>query len=101
MPRPRFRYQGLPKAMLFRMLLGIFLLFAPTMILATSHFEPSRPAPVLIFWAVISGLIGVGYALAAMLTRRVLFIVIPAHFLVIYCFTHQLPPGLGIGKPAP
>lgn len=93
--------RAIPTRLRIILLAGVFCIFAPVWILAVSHFEPARPWPVLLFWSVISGLTGAGYAFAATTDRRYFVPVIVLHLVFLAAFIARWPAVLSIGHPRP
>lgn len=80
---------------------GVFFTFAPLWLLMISSYANEPPPMGLAFLFGLSGLVAVGYATAGMFTRKVLFLVIPAHIgAIVLCAkyapfgTHRAPPSI-------
>jgi hypothetical protein len=78
---------------------GVFFTFAPVWLLSVSTFANSPSLLGLVVMGLLSGLTGVGYALSATITSRLLWIVIPVHAASIVLFNVMHPEWVGMSRP--
>ncbi len=78
---------------------GVFLMFAPVMVLAVSDLAPDRPLRTFLFWSVVSGATAAVWAGLGMLRPRLLPLAAVLQFAVVALFATQLPRPFAIGVP--
>lgn len=78
---------------------GVFLMFAPVMVLAVSDLAPERPLRTFFFWAAVSGLTAVAWAGLGMLRPKLLPLAAVLQFAVVMMFAMQRPRPFAIGLP--
>lgn len=100
--RNRPGFDGLPHAIWMRLFAGVFLTFAPVMVLSVSTLAPQRSASSLTFWMIVSGAVGLLWAITFMLRSKGLVVtLIIVQLTVVVMFAANWPPGFGIGRPRP
>lgn len=78
---------------------GVFLMFAPVMVLAISDLTPERPLRTFLFWAVVSGLTAVVWAGLGVLRPKLLPLAALLQIAVVAVFATQHPRAFAIGAP--
>ncbi len=70
---------------------AVFFIFAPIMVLGFGHFVKEGNHGPALFWALVSGVIGAGFAFSFTVNMRALWFVIPFQVAMVFMFSTGLP----------